>query len=129
MDILQIFQTRFKQNPERHSTAQWEDVLQRLTTNPGKLKAFSAMESSGGEPDVVGFDGSGSRILIYDCSAESPAGRRSLCYDRPAPLARKKHKPVGSALDLAVKMGIQLLTETEYRKLQHLGEFDRKTSS
>lgn len=112
----------------RHKGMTWARVQARLDRNAGALKALAAMEESGGEPDVIGEDASG-RVIFCDCAAESPAGRRSLCYDQVALEKRKEHKPAGSAAATAAAMGITLLTEQEYRELQELGEFDLKTSS
>lgn len=113
----------------RHKDIEWKKVEEKLKTHPEKLWSLNEMEESGGEPDVVGFDKKTSEYIFYDCSGESPKGRRSLCYDREALESRKKHKPKNSAMDLAGDMGIELLTEEEYYKLQELGEFDSKTSS
>src|SRR5687768_12619510 len=127
-ELLGIWQTRFEKNRNRHKDLDVKEVVARLEKSPDKLWSLNEMERTGGEPDVVGRDQQGS-LLFYDCSAESPAGRRSLCYDREALNERKEHKPQNSALDLAVTMGIELLTEDEYRALQQLGSFDTKTSS
>lgn len=127
--LLKTLQARFEQNPRRHSGLKWTDVLTRLITQPEKLWSLSEMERTGGEPDVVGQDPQTGEFLFYDCSAESPQGRRNLCYDREALEARKEYKPANSARDLAAAMGIELLTEEQYRFLQELGEFDLKTSS
>lgn len=112
----------------RHAGVKWADVQARLEANPSKLRALQEMERTGGEPDVVGRGRDG-EFRFMDCSAESPEGRRSLCYDRTALDSRKEHKPKGSAIEMAAAMGIELLTEDEYRELQTLGEFDLKTSS
>lgn len=127
--LLKTLQARFEQNTRRHSGLKWTDVLTRLIAQPEKLWSLSEMERTGGEPDVVGQDPQTGEFLFYDCSAESPQGRRNLCYDREALEARKEYKPANSALDLAAAMGIELLTEEQYRFLQELGEFDLKTSS
>jgi len=127
-DLLQTLQARFEKNMQRHKGMTWATVQARLGRNAGALKALAAMESSSGEPDVIDADASG-RVIFCDCSAESPAGRRSLCYDQAALEKRKEHKPGGSAVASAAAMGITLLTEQEYRGLQELGEFDLKTSS
>ena len=127
--LLQSLRNRFEKNRERHPGLAWSDVEARLKASPGKLWSLQAMEESGGEPDVVAFDKMTGEFLFYDCSAESPRDRRSLCYDRAALDERKEHKPAGSALELAREMGIELLTEEEYRGLQQLGKFDLKTSS
>ena len=128
-ELLGLLQARFEKNMKRHPDLEWAKIQTRLEANPEKLRSLYAMERSGGEPDVVGYDQKADRYLFYDCSAESPGGRRSLCYDRAALEARKKNKPENSAQDLADAMGIDLLTEEEYRQLQTLGEFDTKTSS
>jgi hypothetical protein len=127
--LLQTLKARFEQNMHRHEAVAWADVEARLRSNPGALKALGAMESSGGEPDVVGGDEETGHVVFFDCSKQSPVGRRSLCYDREALDARKKHKPEGSALEMAAGMGIDVLTEEQYRHLQQLGEFDTTTSS
>lgn len=127
-DLLRALQARFEKNMPRHRGMTWASVQERLGRNAGALKTLAAMESSGGEPDVIGADASG-RVIFCDCAAESPAGRRSLCYDAEALDKRKEHKPAGSAVASAAAMGIELLTEQQYLELQELGEFDRKTSS
>ena len=126
--LLKTLQARFEKNMKRHDGIDWADVQARLEGNAAALQSLREMESTGGEPDVVGRDEAG-RYVFCDCSPESPAGRRSLCYDREALDARKENKPQGSALEAAAAMGIELLTEDEYRHLQTLGEFDLKTSS
>lgn len=126
-ELLKILESRFEKNMQRHRELDWSKVRSALEANPGKLWSLQQMENSGGEPDVVGMESK--KIVFYDCSAESPKGRRSLCYDREALESRKEHKPKNSALDIAAEMGIQLLTEEQYRELQRLGEFDTKTSS
>ena len=113
----------------RHKTLEWARVQARLEANAEKLWSLSEMERTGGEPDVVGHDKRTDEYLFYDCSAESPKGRRSLCYDREALESRKEHKPKGNATDMAAAMGIELLTEEQYRELQRLGDFDTKTSN
>lgn len=128
-ELLGLLEERFDENMKRHEGIEWAEVEERLKADPDKLRSLDEMETTGGEPDVVGRDSKSGEILFYDCSAESPAGRRSLCYDREALEARKKHKPENSALDLAAAMGVELLTESEYRKLQKLGSFDTRTSS
>ncbi|MCG3088439.1 DUF4256 domain-containing protein [Sporosarcina cyprini] len=128
-ELLQTLQARFDENKERHVEMEWGAVEARLKANPEKLGSLYEMERTGGEPDVVGLDAASGEIIFYDCSKESPAGRRSLCYDREALEARKKNKPENSAMDLAAAMGVEILTEEEYRKLQELGAFDLKTSS
>lgn len=127
-DLLGILKARFDQHPRRHEHVTWEQVQARLEKHAPALAALQAMQASGGEPDVIGKDDAG-RIVFCDCSAETPIGRRSLCYDRAALDARKESKPQGSALEMAASMGIALLTEQQYRQLQTLGEFDLKTSS
>jgi hypothetical protein len=128
--LLSVLETRFKKNMNRHKGLEWADVQVRLKAGGAKpLRSLGEMESSGGEPDVVGRDPKTGAYIFCDCSAESPKGRRSLCYDGAALKARKEHKPKNNAMDLARAMGIELLTEEEYRGLQQLGEFDTKTSS
>lgn len=127
--LLQTLQTRFDAHPERHRGLSWATVRARLDANPDALRSLREMEASGGEPDVIGREAKAGPILFCDCSAESPAGRRSLCYDHEALDARTEHKPKGSAVDAAKTMGVELLTEEQYRHLQTLGEFDLKTSS
>jgi hypothetical protein len=127
--LLQSLKSRFANNSNRHQRHVWADVLARLKRNPAALESLHAMESSGGEPDVIGFDEASEQYIFCDCSAESPLGRRSLCYDREALNARKENKPEGSAVEAAVAIGVELLTEKQYRELQQLGEFDTKTSS
>lgn len=124
-----ILQKRFLSHMARHPTIEWADVQAKLTANAVKLAALNNMEQTGGEPDVIGFDAASQQYIFCDCAAESPTGRRSLCYDQAALDARKENKPKGSACALAAEMGIELLTEEEYRTLQTLGEFDKKTSS
>ena len=127
--LLGALKARFESNMNRHSGLEWAQVQARLGANPEKLRSLDEMERTGGEPDVVGRDRKTGEYIFVDCSAESPRGRRSVCYDREALEARKKHKPGNSALDMAAAMGIELLTEAEYRELQKLGQFDLKTSS
>ena len=128
-EILQTLQTRFEKNKSRHTALEWSKVQKKLEANPDKLWSLSQMEETGGEPDVVDFDKETGEYIFYDCSAESPKGRRSFCYDNEALEARKEHKPKNSAVGLASQMGIDLLTEAQYRELQQLGKFDTKTSS
>lgn len=128
-ELLDVLQKRFEKNMKRHKGIAWADVQARLEAHPAKLWSLDEMETTGGEPDVVGYDKKTGEYIFYDCSAETPKGRRSVCYDREALDARKEHKPANSALDLAEEMGIEILTEEEYRALQTLGEFDLKTSS
>lgn len=129
VELLDELKTRFEKNMNRHKGFEWTKVQAKLEANTEKLWSLSEMERTGGEPDVVGFDKKTGEYIFYDCSAESPKGRRSLCYDRAAWESRKAHKPENSALDMAAAMGIKILTEEEYRELQKLGEFDLKTSS
>ncbi len=128
-ELLETLKARFENNMNRHKGVAWENVQARLEVNAGKLQSLAEMERTGGEPDVVGHDKTSGAYVFYDCSAESPKGRRSVCYDGEALDSRKEHKPKNSAMDMAVSMAIELLTEQEYRKLQKLGEFDMKTSS
>ncbi|MCA0173984.1 DUF4256 domain-containing protein [Bacillus sp. RAR_GA_16] len=126
--LLQTLKKRFEKNQDRHKEMEWASVEDRLLSYPEKLWSLHEMEQTGGEPDVVGFSENG-EMLFYDCSPESPKGRRSVCYDREALESRKKFKPENNAMDMASAMGIAILTEEEYRALQKLGEFDLKTSS
>jgi len=128
-DLLKTLKARFEKNKNRHKSIEWAKVQARLEADPGKLWSLNEMESTGGEPDVVGHDKKTGEYIFYDCAAESPAGRRSFCYDRKALESRKEHKPKNSAVDMAIAMGIELLTEEQYRELQQLGNFDTKTSS
>jgi hypothetical protein len=128
-DLLTTLKSRFEKNINRHKDLEWPTLLAKLEENPEKLWSLNEMERTGGEPDVVGHDKKTGDFIFYDCSAESPKGRRSLCYDREALESRKEHKPADNALDTAAAMGIELLTEEQYRELQKLGEFDTKTSS
>jgi class 3 adenylate cyclase len=128
-ELLNELKTRFEENIDRHKGLKWADVQAKLEANPQKLWSLSEMERTGGEPDVVGFDKKTGEYIFYDCSAETPAGRRSLCYDRAAWEARKEHKPESDAATVAAAMGVEILTEDEYRELQKLGHFDAKTSS
>jgi hypothetical protein len=127
--LLKTLKARFEKNMSRHAGVTWAQVQARLESNPDKLRSLYEMERSGGEPDVVGLAKKAGEYVFYDCSAESPKGRRSTCYDREAQLSRKEHRPEHNALDMAAAMGIELLTEEQYRELQTLGEFDTKTSS
>lgn len=127
--LLETLRDRFQGHMERHADVAWSTVSARLKAAPDKLKALAAMEDSGGEPDVVDHDPATGEVVFVDCSAESPADRRSLCYDAEALAARKANKPGGSAVAMAAAMGIRLLTEADYRRLQTLGRFDLKTSS
>lgn len=127
--LLRTLQSRFEENKHRHKGVRWEDVLARIEERPAALKSLGEMEASAGEPDVIDQDRSTGQCIFCDCSAESPPGRRSLCYDREALSSRKEHKPKGSAVEMADAMGVALLTEEQYRDLQRLDEFDTKTSS
>lgn len=128
-ELMAILARRFAKNMHRHATVEWAAVRERLSGQPEKLRALAQMEATGGEPDVVGKADTDGSIVFCDCSPESPAGRRSLCYDREALESRKTNKPAGSATGMAQTMGVDILTEEQYRRLQALGEFDRKTSS
>lgn len=127
--LLQILENRFTENPNRHKGIMWKLIVDRLVKYPVSLRVLHNMEISGGEPDVVAYNKKTGEVTFYDCSAESPSGRRSTCFDRAAQKARKEHAPKNNALDMAATIGIELLTEEEYRHLQNLGEFDTKTSS
>jgi hypothetical protein len=128
-ELLGVLQARFQKNMNCHRGLEWTKVQARLEANPEKLRSLHEMESTGGAPDVVGHDKRTGEYIFYDCSVESPKGRRSLCYDREALDSRKENKPKGDALDMAGAIGVELLTEEQYRELQMLGEFDAKTSS
>lgn len=128
-DVIEVLRERFEKNMHRHQGAVWEKIQMKLEAAPRKLWSLSEMERTGGQPDVVQYDPKTNEYIFYDCSSESPAQRRSLCYDPVAYEARKEHKPKDSALAVAATMGIELLTEEEYKYLQTLGEFDTKTSS
>jgi Protein of unknown function (DUF4256) len=135
-ELLKTLKTRFEKNMNRHKGIEWTKVQVKLETHPEKLWSLNEMERTGGEPDVVGYDGKIGEYIFYDCSAESPKGRRSLCYDHEALESRKEHKPKNNAIDMAAAMGIELLTEEQYHELQKLGNiaspkdgFDLKTSS
>ncbi|MCA1837648.1 MAG: DUF4256 domain-containing protein [Actinobacteria bacterium] len=128
-ELLNALKARFQKNVNRHKGLEWAKVQAKLEANTEKLWSLNEMERTGGEPDVVRFDKKTGEYIFYDCSAESPKGRRSLCYDREALEARKEHKPENNAIEMAAAMGIELLTEEQYRELQKLGEFDTKTSS
>jgi hypothetical protein len=128
-ELLNELKTRFEENMGRHKGLEWAKVQTKLEADPAKLWSLGEMDRTGGEPDVVGFDKQTGEYIFYDCSAESPKERRSLCYDREAWESRKEHKPASSAIEVAAAMGIKILTEDEYRYLQTLGEFDLKTSS
>lgn len=128
-ELLRMLKVRFEENMNRHKDLEWAEVQARLEASPDKLRSLHEMEATGGEPDVVGYDESTGEYIFYDCSPESPKGRRSVCYDREALESRKEHKPKNSAVDMAAAMGIELLTEERYRELQKLEDFDTKTSS
>ncbi len=128
-ELLRALKTRFQKNMDRHKGLEWDKVQAKVEANPEKLRSLDEMEATGGEPDVVGFDKKTGEYIFYDCSAESPKGRRSVCYDHEALDARKEHKPENSAIEMAADIGIGLLTEEQYRELQQLGNFDTKTSS
>ena len=128
-EILSTLKARFEKNVNRHKGIEWAKVQAKLEANPEKLWSLDDMEITGGEPDVVGYDKKTDKYIFYDCSAESPKGRRSFCYDHEALEKRKEHKPKNSAVEMAADMGIELLTEEQYLELQKLGEFDAKTSS
>ena len=128
-ELLNTLKARFEKNMTRHKGLKWADVQARLEANAEKLWTLDDMETTGGEPDVAGYDKKKGEYIFYDCSAESPKGRRSICYDGEALESRKENKPKDSAIDMATEMGIELLSEEQYRELQELGEFDTKTSS
>jgi hypothetical protein len=128
-ELLKTLKARFEKNMNRHKGLDWAKIQAKLEANPEKLWSLNEMERTGGEPDVVGFDKKTGEYVFYDCSTESPKDRRSVCYDREALEARKEHKPKDSAMDMAAAMGVELLTEEQYRELQKLGNFDLKTSS
>lgn len=129
IELLGELRERFEKNMNRHKSLKWADVQARLEANTKKLWSLYEMERTGGEPDVVGFDKATGEYIFYDCSAESPKGRRSICFDRAALESRKEHKPENNAIGMAADMGIEILTEEQYRELQKLDEFDLKTSS
>ena len=128
-ELLKTLQARFEKNMNRHKGLEWAAVQAKLDADAGKLWSLHEMERTGGEPDVAGHDKETGEYIFYDCSAESPKGRRSICYDDEALASRKEHKPANSAITMAAEMAIELLTEEQYRELQKLGEFDLKTSS
>lgn len=128
-ELLKTLKQRFEKNINRHKNIEWSKVKTKLEANTGKLWSLNEMERTGGEPDAVGYDKKSGEYIFYDCSAESPKERRSLCYDREALNARKEYKPKNSAMDMAAEMGIEMLNEEQYRELQKLGNFDLKTSS
>ena len=127
--LLRVLKARFEKNMNRHKGLEWAKIQEKLEANTEKLWSLNEMERTGGEPDVVGLDKMTGEYFFYDCSAESPKGRRSVCYDREGLELRKEHKPENNAIDMAAAMGIELLTEEQYRELQKLGNFDSKTSS
>lgn len=128
-ELLNTLKARFHKHMNRHKDLDWDKVQAKLEAKPEKLWVLDEMEVTGGEPDVVGYDEKTGEYIFYDCSAESPKGRRSLCYDRDAWESRKEHKPANNVIDVAAEMGIEVLTEEEYRMLQNFGKFDTKTSS
>jgi len=128
-ELFLILKARFEKNMNRHRKLEWSPIQVKLDKNPEKLWSLNEMETTGGEPDIVDYDKKKDEYIFYDCSAESPKGRRSICYDEEALELRKEHKPHNSAIDMAVAMGIELLNEEQYRELQKLGNFDTKTSS
>lgn len=128
-ELLRVLKRRFEKNMNRHKGLEWSKIESKLKANPEKLWSLNEMERTSGETDVVGYDKRSGEFIFYDCSAESPSGRRSLCYDREAWDSRKENKPENNAIDMAAEMGIEILNEEEYRELQKLGTFDMKTSS
>ncbi len=129
IELLSTLKTRFEKNMKRHKGIEWAKLQAKLEANPGKLWSLNEMEQTGGEPDVISHDKKTGAYVFYDCAEESPKGRRSVCYDDDALQSRKEHKPKNSAVEMAANMGIELLTEEQYRELQQYGEFDMKTSS
>ncbi|MBS5939409.1 DUF4256 domain-containing protein [Clostridium sp.] len=128
-NLLEILKERFEKNMNRHKGMEWDEVQEKLKDNTEKLWSLYEMERTGGEPDIIGYDEETGEYVFYDCSAESPKGRRSICYDREALESRKQNKPQNNVIDMALDMGIEVLTEEQYRELQKLGSFDLKTSS
>jgi hypothetical protein len=128
-ELMQKLKKRFEENPNRHKGIEWFKVQAKLELDPNKVRSLSEMERTGGEPDVVGLEKNTGEYIFYDCSKESPTGRRSFCYDRKGLESRKEHKPKNNAIDMASAMGIEILSEEQYRELQKLGDFDTKTSS
>ena len=128
-DLIKTLKDRFAKNTQRHVAIDWEKVEEKLLASPKKLGVLNEMELTKGEPDIIGYDKKNDEFIFVDCSSESPAGRRSICYDRKALDSRKENKPGGNAIEMAAAIGVELLTEQEYRDLQQLGEFDKKTSS
>jgi hypothetical protein len=127
--LLETLKARFEKNMNRHNGLKWAQIEVNLKANPGKLWSLNEMEKTGGEPDVVGYDKNADGFIFYDCSAESPIGRRNVCYDHEALKSRKEYKPKDSAINMAIAMGIEILSEEQYRELQKIGKFDTKTSS
>jgi len=128
-ELLAVLKSRFEKNMSRHKDLAWDKVQTRLEASAGKLSSLNEMEVTGGEPDVVGYDKKTGEFIFYDCAAETPKGRRSTCYDREGLDSRKEHKPENNAVDMAAAIGVEILSEEQYRELQALGEFDLKTSS
>lgn len=128
-ELITTLQNRFEKNMNRHAGIEWKRVEERLANNPQKVWSLNEMERTGGEPDVVGYDAKTESFIFYDCSAESPKGRRSICYDHEGQVSRKEFQPATNAVDMAAEMGVEILTEEQYRTLQQLGQFDTKTSS
>ena len=128
-ELIKTLKTRFEKNMALHKGIEWKNLLAKLETNAGKLWSLNEMEATGGEPDVVSYDKKTGEYIFFDCSPESPAGRRSFCYDHEALNARKEHKPKNSAMAMAAAIGVEILSEAQYRELQQLGSFDTKTSS
>lgn len=128
-ELLELLQIRFEKNKQRHKNLDWNKILEKLLKNPLKMWSLNEMERTGGEPDVIEFDEGRNEYIFYDCAAESPKGRRSLCYDQEAWDSRKEYKPENNAITVAAEMGVEILSESEYRGLQELGKFDSKTSS
>jgi len=127
--LINILHVRFEKHIDRHQNIEWSEVRVKLEDDPEKLSILQEMETTGGEPDVVGYDKTTNEFIFYDCSEESPKGRRSLCYDREGQMSRKEQQPQNNAIDMAATMGVEILTEQQYRELQQLGKFDLKTSS
>jgi len=128
-ELLNILQTRFEKNMQRHQGIEWVKIQERLKSNADKLWSINEMDITGGEPDIVGYDQNTDEFIFMDCSVESPVGRRSICYDREGLESRKENRPQNNAIDMATEMGIEILSEEQYRALQKLGKFDAKTSS
>lgn len=128
-ELLNTLRTRFEKNMSRHQDLEWDKIQTKLEANTEKLRSLYEMERTGGEPDVIEFDKNTNEYVFFDCSVETPKGRRSICYDREALVARKENKPQNNAIDMAIEMGIEILTEEQYKKLQKFGKFDIKTSS